>query len=159
MEELEAAAATFQKTRSSPERLFGLRVTERDCQAAGIRLDASRGKTGVKCVDDRHIDLQGDENQFRALCVGVLARIWEGEQRLRIFPAIQVVGQIAVFSRLPDCGIATESRDDCMCVLQNSKYHSLDDEAGRITITGCVKSGNGTVEVRASRPYPPGGAE
>src|ERR1700678_1331177 len=113
LEELESAAAIFQKSRSSPEKQFGVLVTDKECQQAGITITDPDGGTGIEHVDIRHRDLVGDNSQFKALMAGIVKTMWEGEQRLRVFPAKQITGQVAVFSRLPDGRILSEPGETC----------------------------------------------
>ncbi len=72
--------------------------------------------------------------------IEILQRIWAGEQRLRVFPAKQVIGQVAVFFKLPDQEIEEASREDCGCVLAKANCHLYIEEASRVEIQGCVKN-------------------
>jgi hypothetical protein len=139
LDELECVAGFFQKSGGSPEKLFGVLLTERDCQIAGIGISAEKEGTGIKQVDARHANLIGDREQFRTLIAGIVGRIWEGEQRLRLFPANQITGQIAVFSKLPGSHICEDSRQACERVLSKTSCHQFHEKESRVEIVGRLK--------------------
>jgi hypothetical protein len=122
-EEMETGAALFQTTPGTPEKRFGILIDEQDCNAAGVEIDpAVRGETGVHTVDVRHADLSGTQEQFARLVVRILARMWQGEQRLRSYPAQQIASQLAVFSRLPPKRIHEAARANCLASLNRVSW-------------------------------------
>lgn len=140
LEELESVAAVFQRTVTSPDKRFGVLTTEEDCRIAGIKVDRNeKGNTGIHQIDMRHTNLIGTPDQFNRLMIEILQRIWGGEQRLRVFPAKQITGQVAVFFKLPDQEIEEASREDCGCVLSKANCHQYIEEHSRVEIQGCVK--------------------
>jgi hypothetical protein len=117
-EELENVAAFFQTSPSSPDKCFGIRFTAEDCAHAGVELDpGNRGTTGVPFVDGRHVDLRGTPDQFMTLVTRIVSKIWEGQDRVRVFPAHQILGEIAVLARLSGDDIEPEARSRCEQVL------------------------------------------
>jgi hypothetical protein len=153
LEELESVAAVFQKTRTCPEKRFGVLSTEEDCRTAGIEIDRNeRGNTGIHRIDARHANLIGTPDAFTRLVVEILQRIWEGEQRLRIFPAKQITGQVAVFFKLPAEEIQAASREDCECVLSKANCHQFIEEHSRVNIHGNL-SDKRDIPVIATRSY------
>ena len=157
LEELESVAAVFQKSRSSPEKLFGVVLTESDCRSAGMAIEPEQGQTGVRHVDACHFNLVGDSSQFRELVAGVVRRIWEGEQRIRVFPAKQITGQVAVLSKLHSAYICDESRECCEAVLSKASCHEFDHANLRVQIIGSLFD-KPPFEVRATRSYDPSAA-
>lgn len=140
LDELQSVAAVFQKTVTSPEKRFGVLTTEEDCRSAGIKVNwKEKGKTGIHQIDGRHTNLIGTPDQFICLMIEILRRIWEGEQRLRVFPANQIIGQLAVFYKLPDQEIDRASREDCGRVLSKANCHHFIEKDSRVEIQGCVK--------------------
>src|SRR5207253_1051817 len=118
LDDVEAAAATALITGGSIEKRFGLVVTEEDCRAAGITIDAKEpGTTGVYAVDGRHRDLTGKTEEFAKLMVLIVKAMWEGEQRVRLYPAHQLIGQIAVLSKPLNANIDPSTRQDCVDAL------------------------------------------
>src|SRR5947209_7684908 len=58
LEELEAVAALLQNAPATPDKRFGVLVSEADCAAAGIAIDPQEpGTTGIRRVDVRHVNL------------------------------------------------------------------------------------------------------
>lgn len=135
--ELEAVAALVQTTSGTPEIQHGVVISESDCLAAGIAIDSSEpGGSGIVAVDARHANLIGTKEQFARLFAQIVRRIWEGEHRVRTFPVHQVVGQIAVFTCLPDDEIHSVSRDDCRKILGKVPQVSRIDDPTRFEIVG-----------------------
>jgi hypothetical protein len=154
-EEAEAVAAVFLKTRESPVKRYGIIVTDEDCREAGITLDLQeRGDTGILAVDGRHVNLRGETvDQFGLLMAQIVQAMWEGEQRLRFYPAQQIAGQIAVFSKLPDNQIDPSTRQTCRDVLaQCSNWHAFEDTARLVMINGSLKD-KGEFPVIAQRAF------
>jgi hypothetical protein len=79
--------------------LYAIRITDKDCETAGIFIEPSTGDTGVEFVDDRHVDLKGTPSAFTKLASVIVQRIWEGQQRTAIFAQFAVLGELAVFSK------------------------------------------------------------
>lgn len=118
-EELRSAAAFFQTSLPGRvEQRFGVCLKQEDCDRAGIGIDAGAvGDTGIKDVDQRHVNLTGSQKQFSEMIVQILARLWEGENRLRVFPAWQILGELAVLAHLPKGQIEEGARANCQRVL------------------------------------------
>ena|ERR1700687_4428376 len=88
-EEAETVAAQFQVSPSTPEKRFGIIIDKTDCQAAGILIDRTEiGNTGINTVDARHLNLTGTPKAFGSLVAQVVKKMWEGEQRLHIYPRV-----------------------------------------------------------------------
>lgn len=119
LEELEIAAALVQMDEAAPEKRFALKVTAADCNLTGVQMDHDEtGTTGVPLVDKRHVNLRGSQEQFAKLMVQIVAKYWEGEERLRIFPAEQIAGQLAVFTKLDAMKISPRATERCRISLQ-----------------------------------------
>jgi hypothetical protein len=152
-DELESVSAVFQGSRGSPEKLYGILLTEKDCGSSGIKIDgAARGSTGIRRIDRMHANLTGTRDDFKKLMVQILQRIWEGEQRLRLFPENQIIGQIAVFSKLLEGDIEEDTRGSCEVVLRKASCHRFLEEESRVEIEGKVEDRQG-IRVLASRSY------
>jgi len=137
LEELEAVAAVFQTSPSEPEKRFGLLIDEGDCRAAGVTVERDeQGKTGVGKVDARHVNLVGSQEQFAAAVVHILKAMWEGQQRLRSFPAQQIAGQLAIFSKLSRGQIHEDSRASCLAALNLAAWHTFVEAKQFVEIRG-----------------------
>ena len=101
-EQLEAVAALVHILGKPPEKCFGLLIDDADCRAAGVEAIHAprRGTTGIGRVDQRHYELNGPKENFVELIKRLLGRMWEGEQRLRIYSPQQILGQLALFAEL-----------------------------------------------------------
>src|SRR5262249_20686869 len=139
--EVEAVAAHFLTTKSTLEKRFGVIVTEEDCREAGIVIDPQElGTTGVRVIDRRHRDLKGTTvEQFGRLIARVVQAMWQGEQQIRLYPAQQILGQIAIFSKLPEEEIDPTARIDCLDVLGRQNWHTFHDSPPEVRITGSLK--------------------
>ena len=118
-EELQTVAALFQITPKGTEKRYAVCITKDDCDEAGVGVDPTRGQTGVSFVDFRHSDLTGKLENFIELTKVLTRRIWEGENRIHTYSAHAILGEIAVFSRLPDA-IDDAAQDRCRQVLDKS---------------------------------------
>lgn len=119
LEELEVAAALLQMDEAAPEKKFALKISPADCDLTGVRMEYNEiGTTGVPLVDKRHVNLKGSQEQFEKLMVQIIAKYWEGEDRLRIFPAEQIGGQLAVFTKLDAMKISPLALERCRISLQ-----------------------------------------
>lgn len=148
-EERENVAALFSHDHPRAERRFAVRVTLDDCDRAGIEIDQStRGKTGVSVVDARHADLKGDGAQFLALIQQIVARMWEGEERICVFAAHAILGEVAV---LANSGLTdTDALERCQDVLnKSSDMHTL--ASGIVRLEGELESTNPVAPVVGSR--------
>ncbi len=153
VEEVEAVAAHFLKTPGSAEKRFGVLVNEVDCHAAGITIDPElRGNTGVHEVDGRHVNLKGALDQFCRLMVRIVQAMWEGEQRIRLYPAQQIAGQIAIFSKILDDKIDPITRKTCLDVLATKNWHDFEENPPAVVIRGILKD-NSEFPVNARRTY------
>jgi len=115
-EELQAVAAHFQYSPVTVEKRFTICVTKKDCDDAGIEIAFSRGNTGIDFVDARHADLKGNLENFIRLTNVVIRRIWEGENRFRIYAPHAILGELALLSRLSD-GVDDLAIQRCIDVL------------------------------------------
>jgi hypothetical protein len=153
VEEVEAVAALFLTTSTTPEKRFGVLITEGDCQEAGIILDHSeRGTTGIRAVDSRHVNLKGTVEAFGRLMARIVGSMWEGEQRIRCYPAQQIAGQIAIFSKIPHQEVDTDAKTKCLEVLDKKKWHAFEDNPRAVVIRGSLDDNNG-FPVIACRSY------
>jgi len=119
-DELEVAAALVQNTMSKAEKRYGVRIDTRDCIAAGIEWDLKqKGETGIDFVDSRHVNLTATREQFTTLMTLTVAKIWQGHDQLRVFPANQIVAQLALFERLSH-GVSREARIRCRSSLEKT---------------------------------------
>jgi hypothetical protein len=152
-EELEVVTALAQTTPSSPEKRFGILVSDEDCRAAGIRIDRDEpGQTGVSVVDIRHANLIGDQNQVFQLMVQIVASLWTGQQRLRVYPAQAILGQLAIFRRWPDASIHPQARANCERMLSLvSDEPSLLADPPRMQVRGQLQDSQGALPVHAER--------
>jgi hypothetical protein len=140
IEEVEAVAALFLTTPGSPEKRFGVIVAEDDCCAAGITLDPEeQGETGVHAIDKRHVNLKGTVDQFGRLVARIVQGMWEGEQRIRLYPAQQIAGQIALFSKLGDDQIDPDTKTTCLEVLALKNWHTFEENDQAVIIRGALK--------------------
>jgi hypothetical protein len=140
IEEVEAVAAVFLTTAGSPEKRFGVIVAEDDCRAAGIALNLEeQGDTGVHSVDKRHVNLKGTVDQFGRLMARIVQAMWEGEQRIRLYPAQQIAGQIAVFSKFADDRIDPSTKTTCLEVLALKDWHTFEENDQAVIIRGALK--------------------
>jgi hypothetical protein len=134
-EEMEAVAALFQVQPRHPDKRFGVLFTDGDCREAGVTVDESeRGETGVQAVDGRHVNLRGTGQHFARLIVQIIKKMWEGEQLLRVYPPQQIVGQLAVLSRLGDAEIEAGTRQTCAEILAGVNWHTFHDNLARVEI-------------------------
>jgi hypothetical protein len=139
LEELEAVAAVFQTSPTEPEKRFGLLLDEDDCRASGLTIDrGEQGRTGISKVDSRHVNLVGSQEQFATAIVHVLKAMWEGQQRLRSFPAQQIAGQLAVFSKLPRGQIHEDSRASSLSALNLAAWHTFIEASQTVEIRGAL---------------------
>jgi hypothetical protein len=137
LEELEAVAAVFQTSPTEPEKRFGLLIDADDCRASGLTIDrGEQGRTGISRVDRRHVNLVGSQEQFAAVIVHILQAMWEGQQRLRSFPAQEIAGQLAVFSKLPPGQIHEDSRASCVSALNLAAWHTFIEASESVEIRG-----------------------
>ncbi len=138
VEKLRSVAAFFQTNcPKKSEKLFGVCLTRDDCDQAGIGIDGDAyGDTGVNDVDQRHANLTGSQEQLSELIAKILARFWEGENRLRVFPAWQILGELAILARLPANQIAEGARENCQRVTENHAdilNYQADDSSVEVT--------------------------
>jgi hypothetical protein len=117
-EELEAVAALFQNDPGTPEKRFAVRITQADCDTAGVTINTMPGNTGIIFVDRRHSDLCGSPTQYRNLIRTIVEAIWRGEDRLRVFTPQQILGQIAIFSKIGQPFVEPEAQKRCEDMLK-----------------------------------------
>ncbi len=153
IEELEVVAALTQTAPSRPEKRFGVLVSQQDCQAAGIRIDRREpGQTGVADVDARHANLIGEREQFFQLIVGIVAGLWIGEHRLRVYPTQAILGQLTVFSLQSDAAIHPDTRANCERMLSFTAERPLVvGSPPRIQVRGTLQDGERPLTVLAER--------
>jgi len=140
IEEVETASALFLTAPKTPDKRFGVLVSAEDCKAAGINLDASlSGTTGIAAVDGRHADLKGKTvEEFGHLMAHIVQSMWEGEQRIRLYPAQQIVGQIALFSKLSGGDIEPVTKQNCLDVLAKIDWHMFEENLRTVVIRGSL---------------------
>jgi len=137
LEEAEAVGAHFLITPGTPEKHFGVLVTDEECRSVGVTIDLEQpGTTGVCEVDGRHVNLKGTSDQFVHLMALLVQGMWEGGQRLRAYPAQQIAGQIAIFSKLPDDRIHSVARKTCLEVLSASNWHTFEEQPTAVVVRG-----------------------
>jgi hypothetical protein len=155
LEEVQTVAALFQVAPGTPEKRFGILIDEADCATAGIDIDAGvKGETGIHAVDARHVDLIGTQDQFGRLVAQIVARMWAGEQRLRSYPAQQIAGQLAVFSRLSPEHILEDARQNCLSSLRRVAWVHPSGSGRTLAIRGTLgdKDRHEVVAPRSSKP-------
>lgn len=138
IEEAENVAALFETAPCSPELRYAVRITGGDCDKVGIQLNtATRGQTGVLSVDTRHADLSGTPKQFRELVVRIVERLWNGEDRLRAFPAHLIAGVLALLEARPETEIEPEARHRCRQVLdKRPDWLAVAQNGGSVRVLG-----------------------
>lgn len=138
--EVEAVAAHFLTAPVTPEKRFGVLVSEGDCQEAGITLDPSeQGTAGIHAVDGRHVNLKGTIEEYGRLMARIVESMWEGEQRIRLYPAQQIAGQIARFSKLPVGDVDPVARTTCLEVVAKRDWHTFEDNPRSVVIRGSLE--------------------
>src|SRR5262249_17262226 len=133
---------------------YGVRIEPEDCALAGVKVThcPEEGTTGVKFVDRRHFNLVSGQDQFVHLIKITVARIWEGQDRLRSFPAHQICGQLAVFIALPDKVVEAEAKDRCRKTLsKHSDRCELPEGGKQIEINGELAAGSQSIPILAKR--------
>jgi hypothetical protein len=141
LEEAEAVGAHFLITAGTLEKRFGVLVTDDDCQSAGVTIDLEQaGTTGICGIDGRHVNLKGTSDQLVQLMTRIAQGMWQGEQRLRAYPAHQIAGQIAIFSRLPDDRIDPVAKKTCLEVLSASNWHSFEEHPAAVVVRGAFEN-------------------
>lgn len=119
-EELENVAALFQTKPNSVDRRFGIWLTNQDCEEAAIALMRTEGQTGVRSVDQRHFELGGTADNFVDLTMSLVRRIWQGEDRVRAYAALTILGELAMFSRTNE-GIHDVVKRNCIDIFERSR--------------------------------------
>jgi hypothetical protein len=137
-ERLQNIAAHFSTTFSGVETRFGLRITQSDCDIAGITITPNKGKTGIPFVDVRHSNLCGTLPAFISLVEGILTRMWEGQDRICVFPPHSILGEIAVLSQLS--GLDEGTKDCCgICLSKTPDLFSLALDRGVVELFAELK--------------------
>lgn len=155
IEELQNVAAYLQTNQGSVEKTFALRISDEDCQCAGIKVDSeARGETGLHLIDARHANLTGTPEAFIQLSVRIVGKIWEGEDRLRVFPSHQIIGEMAVLARLEENAIDPHARSRCHRVLEREADRFAYSGDGCVQITGRLNDNKGEFPVCAVRQLP-----
>jgi len=157
-EELESVAAhfeTFAGKRAQAQ--YAVRIERQDCRRAGINVQHSEeeGATGIDFVDARHFNLLGCQDQFIRLVIEIVARLWEGQDRLRAFPAHQIAGQLAIFLALAEEIAEPEAKERCRRTLNKSPdLCSYSPGSEQVRIEGGLADGNQLIPVVAIRSVP-----
>lgn len=153
LEELEVAAALVQMDEAAPEKKFALKISPGDCNLTGVQMDYDQtGTTGVPLVDKRHVNLRGGQEQFAKLMVQIVAKYWEGEERLRIFPAEQIAGQLAVFTKLDAMKISPQATERCRISLQKDSTIKCTAQANSyVEMEGNLSNNGQTIPVLFAR--------
>ena len=148
-EELQNVAAHFQMTSTTVEKRYAISIKRSDCEKAGVEIKSTRGKTGVSFVDARHSDLTGTPENFFKLMAVLAGRIWEGENRVRVFSAHAIFGQIAVFSQLPG-EIDPGAKDRCRTILEKCPpWLSHENRDNVVEISGSIIHKPNDIKVHA----------
>ena len=101
----------------------------------------------------RHFNLSGQQIQFVNLVREIVAKIWEGHDRLRAFPAHQVSGQLAAFLEFDDRTAEPEAKERCRRTLnRNPELCNRSPDRKQIEIKSDLQDGNELVPVVAARP-------
>ena len=150
-EELQAVAAFFQTAPGTVEKRYAICITEKDCGEAGIEIDFTHGQTGVHFVDARHADLKGTLDNFIQLANVITRRIWEGDNRYRIYSKHTILGEVAILSRLAD-GIDDGAIQGCNEVLAKSAdLHRFPDGRDVVKLIGKMDDKKKEVLITATR--------
>jgi len=120
--ELQNVAANYQVSPKTPEKTYAVLMTERDCSNSGVKIVKSSGNTGCGCVDIRHAELVGTKDNFSKLVLRIVQRIWAGENRVRLYTAHAIIGELAVMSRL-EKGIEENAIANCVLCLSKSEQN------------------------------------
>lgn len=153
-QELEVVASQFARRKTTDlEDCYAIRLTADDCENCGIDVNrVNEHGTGVLSVDDRHCNLSGTKQQFVELISRTVANIWAGQDRLKVYPRLQVGAQIAVLSCLNDSEIEPEARKRCREIIQASNHLTIDNPAEKVRIESVLQSGAKSIKVVAERP-------
>lgn len=156
MKEVECVAAHFQTyNKASVTKQYAVRIHSRDCERAGIQVEADKGegRTGLKDIDEKHYNLIGNQQQFMNLAKEIVAKIWEGEDRLRVLPEAQLRAQLTVFVHLQANLIASEAKQRCEKALSKTSTMQKKSENGQyVEIYGSlICKSNDEIEVAARR--------
>jgi hypothetical protein len=115
-DEVEAAAAFGLLSGSSKlQHCFVLRIEQSDLDAVGIQRD-DEGKyrpTGVVAVDQRHVDLLASKRQLTELVRHILARLHDGEDRVRRISSQQMKHRLEEFSTANDDAVTQDAKARC----------------------------------------------
>ena len=156
-ERLQNVAALFQNDPGTADKTFGIRLSSADCAEAGIRIEASDAATGVRFVDKRHADLVGTASEFESLAGIVIRKIWEGEQRLKVFSAHSILGEVAVLSHYID-HLDDGAKERCSRVLKKNEEKVRIQASVHVELCGKLTDKSGDVAITAKRvlsPKPP----
>lgn len=150
VERLQNVASFFSTNPRKAEKQFGLRITTEDCEKAGIQIAQIRGETGVRFVDKRHADLLGTPTKFKSLATIIIARIWEGEQRLQAFPPHSILGEVAVISQFIG-QVDDDASERCSRVLERNRSMIHSQGSEYVDLCGQLLDGEHNVDVIARR--------
>jgi hypothetical protein len=155
VEELETAAALIQVDEGSPAKRHGIRLTQSDCDVAGVQIISEVGETGVSFVDKRHVVLKGTQDQFARLMAQIVINYWQGDDRLRTFPEQQIAGQLVVFAQLGPSIISSEAIERCRIGLRKSGFEWRNRSRGTFDMDGHLQHDKQQVVVSFTRTIAP----
>ena len=137
LDELAIVAALLQRNESRAEKRFGVRLLREDCECAGVHVqECVENKIGIRVVDTKHLNLTGTLPQFTKLVTRIVQKTWEGDDRLRVFPPHQILGQLAVFAKFANDAIEPEARQRCQNCLNKSLDCFNDESVGIVQLIG-----------------------
>ncbi|MBI3130468.1 MAG: hypothetical protein HYZ13_03835 [Acidobacteria bacterium] len=93
----------------SASNLYGIRLAWEDLKRLGIRYEKTEGTTGLKELDQHHLDIFGGREKFEPLIEIVLKRQTRGMDGIRVLQERQVKSQWTMMETMTD-GITIEMR-------------------------------------------------
>jgi hypothetical protein len=152
IEELECVAARVQTYKSSElKNHFGVRFDDSECQMARIKLQPTpdEGLTGIKCVDARHYNLIGNQDEFTELIKLIIKKMYGGDERLRKFPPNQVRTQLTMFAHLQKGDLDNAAIARCTKILE--KYAVPIVEKDKIKVYNELERNGQPVRIETER--------
>jgi hypothetical protein len=90
--------------------IWAIRIESQDLENIGIVVEESPGDTGVKAIDAKHRDLQGNGEAFAALTERIYNALRQGDDRIRLLGKMQITYQLQEFLHLSSDGITDEAK-------------------------------------------------
>lgn len=155
VEEVECVAAFYETfNRRETKIQYAIRVEGDDCRRAGICVEhrPDEGTTGIKQVDRRHFNLRGKQADFAKLAGVIVASLWEGQDRLRAFPAHSIRAQLAVFTCIDKFQIDPAASQRCKKLLErNPELQTISPDRKYVEICGELADGTQSIPIVATR--------